>query len=255
MPLSLRRTALFRKVPHRRMASNKIKNKLLSALPTNVFDALRPDLVHVEMEARTQIYSPDDEVQWVYFPSSGMISMLQSTLDSRGIELATIGREGALGTMAGFGLNRALTSSVVQMPLTAVTIALPNFRKHVSQYASVQQLALQSNEVILAQTQITAACNALHKIEQRFCRWLLQTLDRSENATITLPQEFLSEMLGVRRTSVTEIASKMQAEGFIRYRRGVIEVLDEAGLQQRSCDCFDAVRHAERTIMGIKLGQ
>src|SRR3954454_6954716 len=133
------------------MASNEIKNKLLSALPTNVFDALRPDLVHVELQARTQIYAPDDEVQWVYFPSSGMISMLQSTVDSRGIELATIGAEGALGTMAGFGLNRALTSSVVQMPLTAVRISAPNFRKAVSQYASVQELALRSNEVILAQ--------------------------------------------------------------------------------------------------------
>jgi CRP-like cAMP-binding protein len=157
------------------MASNEIKNKLLSALPRNVFDALRRDLVHVELEIRTQIYAPEDEVQWVYFPSSGMISMLQSTADSRGIELATVGRESALGTMAGFGLNRALTASVVQMPLTAVKISAPNFRKYVSQYASVQEMALKSNEVILAQTQITAACNALHNVEQRFCRWLLQT--------------------------------------------------------------------------------
>src|SRR4051794_18977816 len=204
------------------MASNQIKNKLLSALPRNVFDALRPDLVHVELQIRTQIYASDDEVQWVYFPSSGMISMLQSTADSRGIELATIGRESALGTMAGFGLNRALTVSVVQMPLTAVKISALNFRKHVSQYASVQEMALKSNEVILAQTQITAACNALHNVEQRFCRWLLQTRDRSETDTISLTQEFLGEMLGVRRTSVTEIASKLQDEGIIRYRRGHI---------------------------------
>src|ERR1700709_142605 len=235
------------------MASNQIKNKLLSALPRNVFDALRPDLVHVELGFRTQIYAPDDEVQWVYFPSSGMISMLQSTADSRGIELATIGREGALGTMAGFGLNRALTVSVVQMPLTAVKISAPNFRKHVSQYASVQEMALKSNEVILAQTQITAACNALHNVEQRFCRWLLQTWDRSENDSITLTQEFLGEMLGVRRTSVTDIASKIQAAGLISYRRGHIDVLNRPELEKRSCDCFRAVRHAETTIMGIQL--
>src|SRR3982074_3327125 len=161
------------------MASNQIKNKLLSALPRNVFDSLRPDLVHVELAVRTQIYAPEDEVQWVYFPPCGMISMLQSTADSRGIERAAIGKEGALGTMAGFGLNRALTASVVQMPLTAVKISAPNFRKHVSQYASVQELALKSNEVILAQTQITAACNALHNVEQRFCPWLLQTWEGS----------------------------------------------------------------------------
>jgi CRP-like cAMP-binding protein len=119
----------------------------------------------------------------------------------------------------------------------------------------VQEMALKSNEVILAQTQITAACNALHNVEQRFCRWLLQTWDRSENDTITLTQEFLSEMLGVRRTSVTEIASRMQAEGLIRYRRGQIELLDPVELEQRSCDCFHAVRHAERTIMGVNLGK
>jgi CRP-like cAMP-binding protein len=235
------------------MATNEIKNLLLAELPPNVFEALRPDLVHIELENRTLIYAPEDEVDWVYFPSSGMISILQRTADSRGIELATIGKEGALGAIAGFGINRALTASVVQMPLTAVRISARRFRKHVSQYAALQEMALKSNEIILAQTQITAACNALHNVEQRFCRWLLQTWYRSEGDVITLTQEFLGEMLGVRRTSVTEIASKIQAAGLIRYRRGQIEVLNRPALEKRSCDCFRAVRHAEKTIMGIQL--
>jgi CRP-like cAMP-binding protein len=89
------------------------------SLAADVFNALRPDLVYVELETRTVIYAPEDEVEWVYFPSSGMISILERTPDSRGIELATIGKEGALGAIAGFGLNRAFTASVVQMPLTA----------------------------------------------------------------------------------------------------------------------------------------
>jgi CRP-like cAMP-binding protein len=165
------------------MASNEIKNKLLAALPPNVFNAMRPDLVHTELKMRTLIYAPENEVEWVYFPSSGMISLLQPTADSRGIELATMGKEGALGAIAGFGLNLALTTSVVQMPLTALKISAPRSRKYVSQYASLQEMALKSNEVILAQTQITAACNALHNVEQRFCRWLLQTWDRSDNDT------------------------------------------------------------------------
>jgi CRP-like cAMP-binding protein len=235
------------------VASNQIKNQLLSALPRNVFNALRPDIVHVELEMRTIIYSPGDEVEWVYFPSSGMISILQPTADSRGIELATIGKEGALGAIAGFGLNYALTISVVQMPLTAVKISAPRFRKHLSQYASLQEMALKSNEVILAQTQITAACNALHNVEQRFCRWLLQTWDRSEDNTVKLTQEFLSEMLGVRRTSVTEIALRIQTDGIIRYQRGKIEVLNRQELEKRSCDCFDAVRYAEKIIMDVEL--
>ena len=235
------------------MPSNNIKNLLLAALPRSVFEALRPDFVHVELEIRTPIYRPEDEVEWVYFPSTGMISILQSTPDSRGIELATIGKEGALGAIAGFGLNYALTTAVVQMPLTALKISAIRFRKHFEQFASLQEMALKSNEVILAQTQITAACNALHNVEQRFCRWLLQTWDRSETDTILLTQEFLGEMLGVRRTSVTEIASKLQDEGIIRYRRGHIEVLNRRELEKRSCECFDAVRRAEKTIMGIEL--
>jgi CRP-like cAMP-binding protein len=237
------------------MPSNEIKNQLLADLPTNVFNALRPHLVHVELQVKTLIYAPEDEVKWVYFPSSGMISLLQPTAHSRGIELATIGREGALGAIAGFGLNRALTASVVQMPLTAVKMSAVEFRKNVFQYASLQELALKSNEIILAQTQITAACNAVHNVEQRFCRWLLQTWDRSDSDTISLTQEFLGEMLGVRRTSVTVIAAKLQANGFIRYRRGKIDVLNRPELERHSCECFRAVRHAAKIIMGTQLKQ
>ena len=105
------------------MASSDIKNLLLAALPRNAFEALRSDLVHVDLPIRTPIYLPDDEVEWVYFPSTGMISILQSTADSRGIELATVGKEGALGAIAGFGLNYALTAAVVQMPLIALKIS------------------------------------------------------------------------------------------------------------------------------------
>jgi CRP-like cAMP-binding protein len=235
------------------MPGSEIKNRLLAGLPPNVFDALRGDLVHVEMKMRTPIYAPEDEINWIYFPSSGMISILQRTADSRGIELATVGKEGALGAIAGFGLNRALTASVVQMPGTAVRIPAVRFRKYVSQYASLQEMALKSNEVILVQTQITAACNALHNVEQRFCRWLLQSWDRSENDTVMLTQEFLGEMLGVRRTSVTQIASKMQEDGLIRYRRGRIELLDRPALEERSCGCHLEVREASKVIMGIEL--
>jgi len=150
-------------------------------------------------------------------------------------------------------VNYALTAAVVQMPLTALKISANRFRKHVAQFASLQEMALKSNEVILAQTQITAACNALHNVEQRFCRWLLQSWDRSEADNISLTQEFLGEMLGVRRTSVTEIASKLQDEGIIRYRRGHIELLNRRELEKRSCECFHAVRRAQKTIMGIEL--
>ncbi len=106
----------------------------------------------------------------------------------------------------------------------------------------VADLCVQYNEVLLEQARLTAACNALHHIEARFCRWLLQTRDRAESDTITLTQEFLSEMLGVRRTSVTEVASKIQAGGAISYSRGVIKIVDLEARKAMSCECYETLR-------------
>lgn len=119
------------------------------------------------------------------------------------------------------------------------------FRKAAAASKAIQHLCIDSNEMLLTQARITAACNALHTVEARFCRWLLQTREVSGSDTITLTQEFLSEMLGVRRTSVTEVASKMQGAGIISYARGVIRITDLAALEQRSCECLGTLREQE----------
>jgi CRP-like cAMP-binding protein len=160
------------------LASDHFENQLLAALPSDVFSAIQPSLIHVELKLRTVLYNADDEVDWVYFPRAGMISLLHVLDDSRGIEIATIGNEGVLGAMAGFGLHLALSLSIVQVPLSASKISATNFRRLASQHPPIRELAIKYNEVLLAQTQVTAACNALHAVEQRFCRWLLQTSDR-----------------------------------------------------------------------------
>jgi len=139
------------------------------------------------------------------------------------------------------------------MPLTPSRYPALNFRKHVAQYASVQAMALQSNEVILAQTQITAAAMR-SQYRQRFCVWLLQTWDRSENGHHHAHSGISERDAGVRRTSVTEIASKMQAEGLIRYRRGLIELLDQPGLAATLLRLFSRGSSREQTIMGTRLG-
>jgi CRP-like cAMP-binding protein len=235
------------------LASEHLDNQLLAALPSDVFSAIQPSLVHVEFKLRTVLYNAEDEVDWVYFPRSGMISLLHVLDDSRGIEIATIGNEGVLGAMAGFGLHLALSLSVVQVHLNASKISATNFRRLAGQHAPIRDLAIRYNEVLLAQTQVTAACNALHAVEQRFCRWLLQTSDRANSDQLSLTQEFLAEMLGVRRTSVTEIARRLQAAGLIQYRRGLVTLVDRQGLENLSCSCLGTVRRLQDRLMSQTL--
>jgi CRP-like cAMP-binding protein len=125
--------------------------------------------------------------------------------------------------------------------MTVGKIPAPQFRKAAAKSDAVRNMCIQYNEVLLSQARVTAACNALHVIEARFCRWLLQSADRAESDTVALTQEFLAEMLGVRRTSVTEVASKMQAAGAINYSRGQITILNRSALEKMSCECYQTL--------------
>ena len=164
-----------------------------------------------------------------------MISLLAVLKDGKAIETATVGREGVVRAMAGLGLHAALARAVVQVPIVGSRIAAAPFRKAVQQSDELRDLIVKYNQVLFAQVQTTAACNALHPIEARLSRWILQTRDRTDTDRVPLTQEFLSEMLGVRRTSVSEVAHKLQDGGLIRYRRlGMIEIRDRPGLEQRT---------------------
>jgi CRP-like cAMP-binding protein len=151
--------------------------------------------------------------------------------------------------MAGLGLYKSLVRVVVQLSLTVTKISSAQFRKVVSVSEPLRDMCIRYNEVLLTQARIAAACNALHPVEARFARWLLQSADRAESTTVTLTQELLAEMLGVRRTSVTEVAGKLQSEGMIAYSRGVIRITDRAALERVSCECYQTqVDHAATLI-------
>jgi len=184
------------------------------------------------------LFEAGDEVDHIYFPHYGMLSLLSVLRDGKAIETATVGREGVVGAMAGLGLYKSLVRVVVQMPMACSRIAATHFRTAAATSDPIRTLCIRYNEVLLSQARVTAACNALHLIEARFCRWLLQCADRAGSDTITLTQEFLAEMLGVRRTSVTEVASKVQSTGAITYSRGVIKILDRSALMRMSCECY-----------------
>ncbi len=218
--------------------SGHLDNKLLAALPRSQFDLLVPHLAAATLAQGAVVFETGDEVDHIYFPHNGMLSLLAVMRDGKAIETATVGREGVVGAMAGLGLYISLVRVVVQLPLTASKIPSSQFRKAIAASEPLRDLCIHYNEVLLTQARITAACNALHPVEARFCRWLLQSADRAASDTVTLTQELLAEMLGVRRTSVTEVAGKMQNEGVITYSRGVIRILDRSGLERLSCECY-----------------
>ena len=228
--------------------SGHLDNKLLASLPRSQFNLLVPHLSTTTLAQGTVVFETGDEVDQVYFPHNGMFSLLAVMRDGKAIETATVGREGVVGAMAGLGLYKSLVRAVVQLPLTATKIASPHFRKVIASSEALRDLGIHYNEVLLTQARVTAACNALHPVEARFCRWLLQSADRAGSDTVTLTQELLAEMLGVRRTSVTEVAGKMQNEGVITYSRGVIKILDRDGLEQLSCECYQTLIDHSATL-------
>jgi CRP-like cAMP-binding protein len=222
-------------------ASRPLDNKLLASLPRDHFDRLLPHLVTLQLAQGLVLLEAGDEVDQIYFPHYGMLSLLTVLRDGKAIETATVGREGVVGAMAGLGLYKSLVRVVVQMPVACTRIAATHFRSATATSDPIRNFCIRYNEVLLSQARVTAACNALHSIEARFCRWLLQSADRASGDTITLTQEFLAEMLGVRRTSVTEVASKVQSTGAITYSRGVIKISDRAALLRMSCECYETL--------------
>jgi CRP-like cAMP-binding protein len=217
-------------------------NKLLAALPRTHFDRLAPHLIPEALVQGLVLIEAGEEFDQVYFPHSGMLSLLVVMRnEEKAIETATVGREGVVGAMTGLGHAKSSVRVVVQLPTTVSTITASKFREIAKKSDAVRDMCLHFNEVLLLQARVTAACNVLHPAEARFCRWLLQSADRAEGDTVGLKQEFLAEMLGLRRTSVSDVAGKIQALGVITYSRGRIKIVDRPALERLSCECYETL--------------
>lgn len=216
-------------------------NRLLAALRPDEIALLQPHLKEIQLTQGAMLQEQGERIERVFFPHSGMISLVAVMRQGNSIETATIGREGAVGAMSGLGPRHAFTRAVVQMPGIGSQIATSKFQSIVEQSPAIRDIVVRYNEVLLAQVQQSAACNALHEAEARFCRWLLQSRDRSDSDIVPITQEFLAQMLGVRRTTVTLVAQSLQDDGLLRYRRGRVEILDRAGLEERACECYQVV--------------
>jgi len=217
-------------------------NLLLAGLPAEDFGLLEPHLREVVLAQGMVLQEQGERIEHVYFPRDGIISLLTVMQQGAAIEIATVGREGAVGAVAGMAPRQSLTRAVVQIAGAASRISVSAFRSAVKKSGGIRDIIVSSSEILLVQVQQTAACNALHDVEARLSRWLLHARDRMDGDTIQLTHEFLSQMLGVRRTTVTVVAAMLQRAGLIRYARGHIRILDRPGLEARACECYTAIR-------------
>lgn len=220
-------------------ASASHANILLASLSSAQLSLLSAHMLVEQFEQGAVLVEAGDETDNVYFPHRGMLSLLTVLKDGRAIETATVGREGVVGAMAGLGLHISQVRIVVQLRAEVTRIPASQFRKAIADSPILRGICISANENLLSQARINVACNAVHSIEARFCRWLLQAADIAGSNTINLTQQYLAEMLGVRRTSVTEVAKKVQDAGAIRYARGEIRILNRQLLQRSACECYE----------------
>jgi CRP-like cAMP-binding protein len=218
-----------------------LTNKLLAALPHDDLKFLNAHFIIAPMAQGTLLFNAGDKIDHIFFPLSGMISLLVVLKNGNAVETATVGREGVVGAMAGLGLNKSRVRGVIQLAGVVARISAVQYRKAAAMSTAISDLCIRYNEALLTHARITAACNLSHVIEARFCRWLLQCRDRVESDNVPITQEFLSEMLGVRRTSVTEVAIKVQNAGVISYTRGNIKIVDLRRLKEMSCECYETL--------------
>jgi CRP-like cAMP-binding protein len=219
-----------------------LRNKLLASLPESDLQLLVPHLTPVKLPHGTVVAEPGSEVDYAYFPLAGIVSLVIVMRDGKAIETATVACEGVVGAMSGMWPYRLQVRAIAKLPVYASKIGSTELRKAVSSSNAIADICLRSTEGLLTQTRINAACNASHPIMARLCRSLLETRDRAESDTITLTQEFLAQMLGVRRTTVTTLASNIQAAGAISYSHGIIKIIDHEALKALSCECYETLR-------------
>jgi CRP-like cAMP-binding protein len=218
------------------------RNRLLASLPAEEFGRLLPYFEGVSFPAQTRLSEPGEPIRHVYFPTAGVISLLAIKPPNGGIEAGVVGPEGFAGLPVFLGTDQSTGLSVVQLPLQAVRMDSDDFRALVSRDGSLHALLLRYTHFFLCQVSQSLACCAGHAVEKRFCRWLLMLHDRAESDEFPLTHEFMANMMGVRRASVSEVAAGLQAKGFIQYERGRLTLLDRAGLERAACACFRVIR-------------
>ena len=218
-----------------------VRNRLLGTLPADEYARIVPHLQAVPMKAKQVFHRQGAPIRDVYFPSGGACSLMKVMHDGRSAEIATVGSEGIIGAGVFFGDDVSTAEALVQVADGgAYTMPVEAFLQEMGRRTAFYNVVVRYSQALATQIMQTTVCNGLHSAEQRCCRWLLTTHDRVGDE-FPLTQQFLAMMLGVRRPTVTLIASKLQLAGLISYRRGYVTITDRAGLEQAACECYGTV--------------
>ena len=231
------------------------QNHLLAALPAAEFTRLLPHLELVPMPLGEALYESGGRLQHVYFPTTSIVSLLYVLANGASAEIAIVGNEGILGISLFMGGETTPSRAVVQSAGYGYRLTAKLLKQEFNRAGPVLHLLLRYTQALITQMTQTAVCNRHHSVEQQLCRWLLLSLDRLQSPSLNMTQELIANMLGVRREGVTEAAGKLQRAGFIRYRRGRIDVLDRPGLERTACECYAVVkREFDRLLADIPHG-
>jgi CRP-like cAMP-binding protein len=232
------------------MPQIKHPNRFLASLPEADFERLHPHLHPVELVREAVLFETGAHVDRVYFPHSGIISLVVDLTGGEMIEAAMIGRDSMLGASSALNGQISLNRAIVQLSGAASMLGVAQFRKLADQSASLRTDLIRHEETLFAQAQQSVACNASHTVEARLARWLLRARDLSGDDSLAFTQEFLSQMIGVRRSSVSLVANTLQNAGLIHYNRGHIQITNPAALQDASCECYQTVKRNYDRLLG-----
>jgi CRP-like cAMP-binding protein len=229
-------------------------NWLLAALEPEVLASFEPQLEKMDLPAGQVLYEAGEEVRYAYFPQDAMISLVTILQDGGVVEMGVFGREGVIGFVGAVTNRRAFGRYLVQLPGSASRMPVTALQEAFDTHPGVRSLFMRYIEVLLEQTFQIVACNAVHGVEARCCRWILTTQDRVGKSDLPLTHEFLAEMLGVQRPTVSIVTRTLQTAGLITQRRGGITVVDRAGLEDAACECHAKIRRCFEHIRSQSYG-
>jgi CRP-like cAMP-binding protein len=227
-----------------------VENRILQSLPKSEWERIQPHFQAVKLEFKIILYERYAPVDYAYFPNCGMISVVTFMEEGAGVEVATIGNEGMAGPISPWRPEKALAQFIVQIAGQGLRIPVSQLKVAAELDGALGDSLLRYQGILFRHVAQGAACNAIHSVGQRCCRWLLMTQDRVQSNELPLTHEFLAQMLAVRRSSITDVLLPLQGGGLISYRRGKITIVDREGLKENACECYPLIANVLAGLNG-----